>query len=89
MEDIGAFILLWTSPALVVVGMARFGALRRWFVAASTVVIASITPGAILFFATREADSITNAAAYYVAPMFCIYGLFVALVTAAIMARSK
>jgi hypothetical protein len=89
MGDIAAFILLLASPALIVIGMAWLGALRRWFVAVPTVAIASVAPGAILFCATREADSITNAAAYYVAPMFCIYGLFVALVTTAIMATRK
>jgi len=89
MGDIAAFILLLASPALIVIGMARLGALRRWFVAVPTIAIASIAPGAILFLATRESDSITNAAAYFVAPMFCIYGLFVALVTVAIMDARK
>jgi hypothetical protein len=89
MGDIAAFVLLWASPALIVAGAARLGALRRRFVALPTVGIASIAPGAILFLATREADSITNAAAYFVAPMFCIYGLFVALMTTAIMTARK
>ena len=68
---------VWLARAL--------GLYRAYWQGGVAAVASGLAPAVIVFVGSRQSDSITNAAGYYMAPFFAVIGIIVALIAAAIM----
>jgi len=88
MELIGILLFLFGIPIGGVLGARALRLFRnRWATALGSLLIGA-TPGVILFVGTRESDSITNAAALFVAPVLILIGVTLSSITALASSRA-
>jgi len=88
MDVVEILLFLFGIPIGGVLGARWLGLFRnRWATVLGSILIGAM-PGVILFAGTRESDAITNAGAYFVAPVLILLGITLSSITALASSRT-
>ena len=88
MEGLVLLMLVFGIPIGGVLIARAIGLMHHKVAAIGITIAVGAAPGVILFAATRESDAITNAGAYFVAPLFALFGIILSSITAAVSRRA-